>query len=253
MNLGEKILELRKKSGFSQERLAEKVDVTRQTISNWELGETSPNPNQLKLLSKALNVSIDELLDNEEFISDSEEKENKKKAYGFEYISKKKIKNIPLVHINFGFGHGIKKAKGIIAIGDMARGVVALGMLSMGLFSMGILSLGLISIGVLTLGLLVSMGSISVGALAMGGVAIGLLAMGGVAVGLYSLGGVSVAKFIAAGGLARGFIAIGKDVQGTIVFVKETINPEAIKEAILTYFPNTWNIIIDIFSNVNIG
>ena len=48
MKLGEKILELRKKNGFSQEQLGEKINVTRQTISNWELGETSPNPEQLK-------------------------------------------------------------------------------------------------------------------------------------------------------------------------------------------------------------
>lgn len=65
MSLGNKILSLRKKNGLSQEQLGEKVDVTRQTISNWELGETSPNPEQLKLLSKVLNVSIDELLDND--------------------------------------------------------------------------------------------------------------------------------------------------------------------------------------------
>jgi len=65
MKLGENILKLRKKEGLSQEQLGEKVNVTRQTISNWELGETAPNPEQLKLLSKALNVSIDELLDNE--------------------------------------------------------------------------------------------------------------------------------------------------------------------------------------------
>lgn len=63
--LGENILKLRKKSGLSQEQLGEKVNVTRQTISNWELNETTPNPEQLKLLSKALNVSIDELLDND--------------------------------------------------------------------------------------------------------------------------------------------------------------------------------------------
>ena len=64
MELGKRILELRKKSGLSQEQLGEKVNVTRQTISNWELGSTSPNPEQLKLLSNALNISIDELLDN---------------------------------------------------------------------------------------------------------------------------------------------------------------------------------------------
>jgi len=65
MKLGEKIFELRKKSGLSQEQLGEKINVTRQTISNWELGETSPNPEQLKLISKELNVSIDEMLDND--------------------------------------------------------------------------------------------------------------------------------------------------------------------------------------------
>lgn len=65
MNLGANILRLRKSIGLSQEVLAERIGVTRQTISNWELGETSPNPEQLKLLSKTLNVSIDELLDND--------------------------------------------------------------------------------------------------------------------------------------------------------------------------------------------
>ena len=76
MNLGNKILQLRKKNGLSQEQLGEVVDVTRQTISNWELGETSPNPEQLKLLSKALGVSIDELLGND-FTSIIETKMNK--------------------------------------------------------------------------------------------------------------------------------------------------------------------------------
>jgi transcriptional regulator with XRE-family HTH domain len=65
MKLGDKILELRKKKGLSQEQLGEKLDVTRQTISNWELNETQPNPEQLKQLSKELNISIDELLDND--------------------------------------------------------------------------------------------------------------------------------------------------------------------------------------------
>ena len=53
MKLGDKIQKLRKDLKLSQEQLAEKIDVTRQTISNWELGETSPNPEQFKLLSKA--------------------------------------------------------------------------------------------------------------------------------------------------------------------------------------------------------
>lgn len=65
MKLGENIFNLRKNLKLSQEKLAEKIGVTRQTISNWELGETSPNPEQLKLLSKTLKVSVDELLEND--------------------------------------------------------------------------------------------------------------------------------------------------------------------------------------------
>lgn len=65
MKLGEKILKLRKEHSLSQEQLGEMVNVTRQTISNWELGETQPNPEQLILLSKTLNVSVDELLSND--------------------------------------------------------------------------------------------------------------------------------------------------------------------------------------------
>lgn len=65
MSLGNKIFELRKKTGLSQEQLGEEVNVTRQTISNWELGETAPNPEQLKLLSQIFCISVDELLDND--------------------------------------------------------------------------------------------------------------------------------------------------------------------------------------------
>lgn len=65
MKLNKNILSLRKKNNFSQEQLAEKIDVSRQTISNWELGETSPNPEQLLALSKTLKVSVDELLGND--------------------------------------------------------------------------------------------------------------------------------------------------------------------------------------------
>ena len=56
------ILELRTKLGFSQEELAEKVFVTRQAVSRWENGETTPNTETLKLLSKLFDVSINTLL-----------------------------------------------------------------------------------------------------------------------------------------------------------------------------------------------
>lgn len=65
MEIGNKIMELRKKMGLSQEELAEKIGVARQTISKWELGETSPDLNQAKELSKIFNVSLDELTNND--------------------------------------------------------------------------------------------------------------------------------------------------------------------------------------------
>ena len=56
------ILELRTKSGLSQEELAEKIMVTRQAVSRWENGETVPNTETLKLLSRVFDVSINTLL-----------------------------------------------------------------------------------------------------------------------------------------------------------------------------------------------
>lgn len=56
------IAELRLKNGMSQEDLAEKVFVTRQAVSRWETGETTPNPETLKLLSELFDVSINTLL-----------------------------------------------------------------------------------------------------------------------------------------------------------------------------------------------
>lgn len=65
MNLGNKIMTLRKKNNMSQEELAEKVGVTRQTISKWELEETSPDISQAKILSNIFKVSLDELVNND--------------------------------------------------------------------------------------------------------------------------------------------------------------------------------------------
>lgn len=65
MSLGNKILNLRKKMNLSQEQLAEKLNVTRQTISKWELDETAPDIKQAKELSQIFKVSLDELTDND--------------------------------------------------------------------------------------------------------------------------------------------------------------------------------------------
>ena len=65
MRVGNKILDLRKRENYTQEELAEKMDVTRQTISKWELGETSPNLDEAIKLSKIFKISLDELVGND--------------------------------------------------------------------------------------------------------------------------------------------------------------------------------------------
>ena len=62
MDAKDVILELRTKKGMSQEDLAKKVFVTRQAVSRWEAGETIPNTETLKRLSKLFDVSINTLL-----------------------------------------------------------------------------------------------------------------------------------------------------------------------------------------------
>lgn len=62
MSFGDTLLKIRKKKNISQEQLAQKVGVTRQTVSNWELNTTIPNIDDLKKISEALNISYDKLL-----------------------------------------------------------------------------------------------------------------------------------------------------------------------------------------------
>lgn len=62
MEIKEILKGLREKNGLTQDELAEKVLVTRQAVSRWETGETQPNTETLKLLSREYNVSINTLL-----------------------------------------------------------------------------------------------------------------------------------------------------------------------------------------------
>ena len=63
MSLGNNLFEARKKAGLSQEVVAEKLGVSRQTISKWETNETIPDIYQSKKLSKLYNLSLDELIE----------------------------------------------------------------------------------------------------------------------------------------------------------------------------------------------
>jgi transcriptional regulator with XRE-family HTH domain len=71
MRLGEKIHQLRKERGMSQEELAGQLTLSRQAISKWELGETIPDTENVIQLSKVFNVSTDYLL-NDEYEDDND-------------------------------------------------------------------------------------------------------------------------------------------------------------------------------------
>lgn len=62
MILEEKIMELRKKNGWSQEELAEKIHVSRQSVSKWESSASIPDLSKILLLSQVFGVSTDYLL-----------------------------------------------------------------------------------------------------------------------------------------------------------------------------------------------
>ena len=78
IKLGNRLAELRKEHHLSQEELAEKLNVSRQAISKWECGESSPDTDNLIELSKIYNISLDELVGNapakEEKVDDSNKK-----------------------------------------------------------------------------------------------------------------------------------------------------------------------------------
>ena len=63
--LSENIYKLRRESGLSQEQLAEKIGVSRQTISKWEGGLSKPELDKLKALSEFFQITLDELTGNQ--------------------------------------------------------------------------------------------------------------------------------------------------------------------------------------------
>lgn len=62
MNMADRIQHLRKAKGFSQEDLADKVGVSRQAVSKWESGQSTPDPEKIILMSELFEVTTDYLL-----------------------------------------------------------------------------------------------------------------------------------------------------------------------------------------------
>lgn len=78
MEFNEKLQQLRKQRGITQEELAEKIFVSRTAVSKWESGRGYPNIDSLKAISKFFEISIDELLSGEELLSAAEEDSRQK-------------------------------------------------------------------------------------------------------------------------------------------------------------------------------
>lgn len=212
MKFAENLQRLRRARGMSQEALAEAVGVSRQAISKWESGQAVPEIDKIIRLSKLFQVSIDSMV--------KEDADGPSPAAGgnsapvlipvgyvpyhgyYEYVSKRRLFGVPLVHINVGYGKRV--AKGIIAIGNISVGVLSIGAVSLGGICLGAFAVGLFCAAAFAVGLLA----------AVGGVAVGAVALGGVAVGLISVGGCAVAYHVAVGGYANGHIAIGEVVKG---------------------------------------
>lgn len=232
MTTGEKIYECRKRAGMTQEELAERLGVSRQSVSKWEADAAFPETEKILVLCKLFNISADELLFGTEH-SESEEnapqniEESDGKgvtwgvirhegAYRFEYISRRRALGLPLVHVHFGLG--MCRAHGIIALGNFSSGFISAGFFSAGFFSAGIFAVGLIAFGNFILGCL-AFGSIVAGILAFGGISVGVFAFGAVAIGNFAFGGLAVGR-VALGDAAYGWLSVGlSSANGTHAFL----------------------------------
>ncbi len=140
---------------------------------------------------------------------------------GRRWKSKTELFGLPLVHIAQG-PHGderIGKARGIIAIGDVAAGGFAFGGFSVGVVALGGMSIGLVSLGGLAVGLL-ALGGLAIGGAAVGGGAIGGIAAGGGALGYVATGGGAVGYYVQAGGGYGAHVidGAGRDAEAVLFF-----------------------------------
>ena len=77
MTLGERLKMYRTQKGLSQEKIAEMLDVSRQAVTKWEAGQTTPSSDNLIALANLYDVSLDELIGKNEMVSTEEEKEKR--------------------------------------------------------------------------------------------------------------------------------------------------------------------------------
>lgn len=188
MTFSEKLSCLRRRQGLSQEQLAGRLGVTRQSVSKWESGQAFPEIGKLIALSELFRVSVDYLVRDGQTAPEPEPDgltdlkasiaslHRQIDTSRYAYTSRMKFLGLPLVSIRFGSARSPDRnntAIGIIAIGNFAVGGAAVGLISLGLLSVGMVAFGLL----LAIGM-VSIGTVSLGITALGGWAFGLTAVG---------------------------------------------------------------------------
>lgn len=257
MTFSQQLYRLRRQRGLSQEKLGQAVGVSRQTVSKWELGETTPELEKLHLLCDFFQISMDELtgrcpgseppLDGCQMSREPFRMGNWlwRVRYCYEYKSRRTLWGLPLIHINLG--PGLRKARGIVAVGNIAQGILACGGISLGVISLGGVSVGALTLAGMGVGLLV-FGGVAVGGIALGGLAVGWFAVGGCAVGTYAIGGYALASRMAAGGLAQAPVAIGDQAIGDVVFsIHHPVPRQEFMEAVRQRLPQVPRAIVRLF------
>ena len=221
MDFKERLFELRRQAGLSQEELAHLLGLTRQAVQKWEAGTSRPDMDNLAALADYFHVSLDYLTGREgacpppppeqEYVPPAPTiiHHHYHEGWHYEYKSERTLFGLPLVHINLGRGN--HWARGIVAIGNIATGFVALGGIAAGLLSLGAVSFGLL--------------------LALGAVASVLREES--AVGVYAAGGVAAASRVAVGYVASAPLAIGQLADGVtaIRVPMEGLSDAAVMEA----------------------
>lgn len=240
------LIRLRRSRGWSQEQLAELVGVTRQAVSKWEAGRSTPDLDRLLALSDLFGLTLDQLVRGEGrpdapcqpaipgqtadptaggptviLVAPRE---------GFEYRSRRTLFGLPLLHVNLG--RGLRVARGVFAVGNIA----------LGFFSAGAFSAGLFSFGALSLGLLLAVGALSVGAVAVGALSLGAVAFGAAACGSYAAAGAAaISGRVAVGAAARAPVAVGIEPSGLHTLCSDApgFGREAAARFILQWQPGT--------------
>ena len=221
MEFQHRLYDLRRKAGMSQEELATVVGVTRQAVQKWESGASKPDMENLTALARYFSVSLDWLITGTEAPPAAPPVQTIvnhycRQCWEYEYQSQRTLWGLPLVHIHFR-DRGLVRARGIIALGNVATGLISCGIFSTGVLSLGVLSLGLLSLGCLAAGL-AALGCVAIGTIALGGIALGWLGLGGLVYAVYGAGGVVEATEIAVGAVTHAPLSIGWEGTGSQFF-----------------------------------